>query len=137
MDDAGGVSRDEERRRVLELLAQGKISAAEADELLAALHGYSAAGDVRSSAAQQPAARRTGRLPDGQGSVPGFPALAVVMARVLARTIGRLIRPRARRRHHGAPLRARAGREQPPRQVKPRATPRWKPTCERRASLLG
>jgi hypothetical protein len=65
------------------MLGQGKISAAEADELLAALQGDSAAGDVRSSAARQPAARRG-------ASVSGFPALAVVVARVLAKTIGRL-----------------------------------------------
>jgi len=32
---------DEERRRILEMLAQGKISAAEADELLAALEAPS------------------------------------------------------------------------------------------------
>ena len=83
MDDASEVSRDEERRRVLEMLEQGRISAAEADELLAALQGGSAADGPQRPTSAQTTARRP-------GSVSGFPAVAVVMARVLARTIGRL-----------------------------------------------
>jgi hypothetical protein len=83
MDDAGEVRRDEERRRVLAMLEQGKISAAEADELLAALQGGSAADGPQPAASAPTLARRP-------GSVSGLPALAVVMARVLARTIGRL-----------------------------------------------
>jgi len=83
MDDASQVSRDEERRRVLEMLEQGKISAAEAEELLAVLQGESA-GDTPQPPASAPALARR------PASVSGFPALAVVMARVLAKTIGRL-----------------------------------------------
>ena len=83
MDDANLVSRAEERRRVLAMLEQGKISAAEASELLAALQGDLAADGPQPSASAQTLARRP-------GSVSGLPAVAVVMARVLAKTIGRL-----------------------------------------------
>jgi hypothetical protein len=82
MDDANLVSREEERGRVLEMLEQGKISAAEAGELLAALHPDSAA------AARPPAAARILARP--QGSLSGLPAVAVSLARVLARTIARV-----------------------------------------------
>ena len=82
MDDSNEVRRDE-KRRVLEMLEQGRISAAEADELLAALQGGSAADGRQPPASAQTLARRP-------GSVSGLPAVAVVMARVLARTIGRL-----------------------------------------------
>jgi hypothetical protein len=83
MDDASEVSRDEERRRVLEMLEQGKISAAEADELLAALQGGSAANGP-----QRPVSAHILARP--QGSVSGLPAVAVSLARVLAKTIGHL-----------------------------------------------
>jgi hypothetical protein len=84
MDEASEVSRDEERRRILEMLEQGKISAAEADELLAALQGDSAA-----EGPQPPGSART-RLPGGRAPASGLPIVAVRLARVLARTIGRV-----------------------------------------------
>jgi len=74
---------DEERRRILEMLEQGKISAAEADELLAALQPDSAADGPRRPTSAQTLAQR-------QGSVSSLPAVAVSLARVLAKTIGRL-----------------------------------------------
>jgi hypothetical protein len=82
MDDSNEV-RGDEKRRVLEMLEQGRISAAEADELLAALQGGSAADGPQPPASAQTLARRP-------GSVSGLPAVAVSLARVLARTIGRL-----------------------------------------------
>lgn len=83
MDDASVASREGERRRVLDMLEQGKISAAEAEELLAALRPGSAA-DGPSPPATAPIIDRR------RGSLSGLPAVAVVMARALARTIGRV-----------------------------------------------
>jgi len=83
MDSSNEAGREGERRRVLEMLQEGQISAAEADELLAALQGDSAEDGLQRPTSAQTLARRP-------GSVSGFPAVAVVMARVLARTIGRL-----------------------------------------------
>jgi hypothetical protein len=74
---------DEDRRRILEMLERGKISAAEADELLTALQGGSTADGPLRPASARTIARR-------QGSVSGLPAVAVSLARVLAKTIGRL-----------------------------------------------
>jgi hypothetical protein len=82
MDDSNEV-RGDEKRRVLEMLEQGRISAAEADELLVALQSDSAADGPQPAASAQTLARRP-------GSVSGLPAVAVVIARVLAKTIGRL-----------------------------------------------
>ena len=83
MDDVNLASREEERRRVLDMLEQGKISAGEADELLAALEGDSPAAVVRPSVIPRPRVRR------GPPAF-GLLALVVVIARVLARTIGRV-----------------------------------------------
>ena len=91
MNGSNEAGREGERRRVLEMLQERQISAAEADELLAALKGRAAAEEsLPPSAASQPAVQRPPRLDDGQDSISGRAAVAVGLARVLAKTIGRL-----------------------------------------------
>jgi len=91
MDGSNEEGREGEMRRVLEMLQEGQISAAEADELLAALEGRAVAEESELAAKSQPAVQRSPRPRDGgQDSISGRAAVAVGLARVLAKTIGRL-----------------------------------------------
>jgi hypothetical protein len=83
MDSFSDISQAAERRRILEMLERGQISAAEADEIMAALEGPSAPEGPQSSgslrlSAEQPA------------SVPGLVALVASLGRALATAIARL-----------------------------------------------
>ena len=91
MDSSNEAGREGERRRVLAMLQRGQISAAEADELLAALEGRSAVEESQPpSAASQPVAQRRRRAADGQASMSGRTAVAVGLARALAKTVAGL-----------------------------------------------
>ena len=91
MDSSNEAGREGERRRVLEMLQRRQISAAEADELLAALEGRSAVEESQPpSAASQAAVQRPHRAADGGASLAGRPAVAVGLARALAKTVAGL-----------------------------------------------
>ena len=79
MDSFSEITRADERRRVLEILQRGQISAAEADEVMAALEGRSA------TQAPPPSCSRFSR--EGSTSVPGLVAVVGGLARALARAI--------------------------------------------------
>jgi len=81
MDSASEAGREDERRRVLEMLEQGRISAAEAAELIAALDAPSAA-----QASSPPPGPAAGRRPP----VPRSWRVAAGLARALARATTRL-----------------------------------------------
>jgi len=83
MDDSRQPNPADERRRVLEMLEQGQISAAEADDLLAALEGRSTMEGPRSPVSPRPVA-------EPPASIRGLPAVVVSLARALAGTIARL-----------------------------------------------
>ena len=91
MDSSNEAGREGERRRVLEMLQRRQISAAEADELLAALEGRSAVEESQPpSAASQAAVQRPHRAADGRASISGRTAVAVGLARALAKTVAGL-----------------------------------------------
>jgi hypothetical protein len=83
MDDLRQPNPADERRRVLEMLERGQISAGEADDLLTALEGRSTTEEPRAPAYPWPIAGRP-------ASIRGLPAVVVSLARALAGTIARL-----------------------------------------------
>ncbi len=83
MDSLGEITQAAERRRVLEILERGQISAAEADELMAALEGRSAPEEPQSSGFPR-------FTVEGAASVPGLAALVAGLARALATATARL-----------------------------------------------
>jgi hypothetical protein len=83
MEGSSEASREDERRRVLEMLERGQISAAEADELLVALEGRSTGNEFQPSGASQPLVQRP-------PSISGRAAVVVGLARALAKTIAGL-----------------------------------------------
>jgi hypothetical protein len=83
MDSFSEITRADERRRVLEILQRGQISAAEADEVMAALEGRSA-----TQAPPPPSRSRFSR--EESTSVPGLAAVVGGLARALARVIAGL-----------------------------------------------
>jgi hypothetical protein len=82
MDGFNDTTRAGERRRVLEMLQRGQISAAEADELMGALEGCS----VPEEPPPDPLRPSAGR----PASVPGLVAVVASLARTLAMVAGRL-----------------------------------------------
>lgn len=80
----------DERRQVLEMLERGQISAAEADEVMAALEGRSAAEELRAQRPLRPSAERPPCLPDRRASVPALVAVVAGLAGAVARAIAGL-----------------------------------------------
>ena len=96
MDSFSDIPRAAERRRVLEMLERRQISAAQADDLMAALEGRSVPEEPRSSGHPLFSA-------EGAASVPGLASLVAGLARALAAVtaglsaaLGRLIGALAR-----------------------------------------
>ncbi len=83
MDSLSETTQAAERRRVLEILERGRISAAEADELMAALEGRSTPEEPQSSGLPRFSAERP-------ASVTALAALVAGLGRGLATAIARL-----------------------------------------------
>lgn len=83
MDSFSDSARAAERRRVLEMLERGQISAAEADELMAALEGRSVNQELEPGVSLRFSGEEV-------ASIPGLLAAMTSVARALARTIAHL-----------------------------------------------